>query len=177
MDKTKDLLPISLVGDKNVEALCESADHVFQLNNELYKLIIYARIDELPEEVLDLLAWQFHIEGYEFAEDIWEKRKLIKEFYELHKIKGTVAGIKKALELAKAKPLRIYTPFDKTFLSLSMNDEERKAWFALFPELRLKRFKARGKGRANKFLGNIYTFFSDAPLRFGYRAYYIYKGK
>ncbi len=175
LEKTKSLLPPNLVGDKNIEALCESADHVFALNAELYKLLIYSRIDELPEEVLDLLAWQFHIEDYEFAEDIWEKRKLIKEFYELHKIKGTVAGIKRALELAKAKPLRIYTPLDKTFLSLSMNDEERKAWFSLFPELRLKRFKARGKGRANKFLGDIYPFFSDAPLRFGYRAYYIYK--
>ena len=177
LEKTKNLLPPNLAGDKNIEALCESADHVFTLNAELYKLLIYSRIDELPEEVLDLLAWQFHVEGYEFAEDIWEKRKLIKEFYELHKIKGTVAGIKKALELAKAKPLRIYTPHTKTFLSLSFNDAERKAWYSLFPELRLKRFRAKGKGRAQRYLGDFYPYFSDAPFRFGYRAYYLYKGQ
>lgn len=97
LEKTKNLLPPNLAGDKNIEALCESADHVFTLNAELYKLLIYSRIDELPEEVLDLLAWQFHVEGYEFASTTEEKRSLIKKAIELHRYKGTKWAVEKAL--------------------------------------------------------------------------------
>lgn len=103
MAKTKELLPVSLQGDKNVEALCEAQDHVFSLEDEVYKLLIYPRIDSLSEEVLDLLAWQFHIEGWEMAETEEEKRALIKKAIELHKYKGTKWAVEKVLELLKLK--------------------------------------------------------------------------
>ncbi|MEM1590181.1 MAG: phage tail protein I [Candidatus Bathyarchaeia archaeon] len=98
MAKTKELLPVSLQGDKNVEALCEAQDHVFSLEDEVYKLLIYPRIDSLSGEVLDLLAWQFHIEGWELAETEGEKRALIKKAIELHRYKGTPWAVINALK-------------------------------------------------------------------------------
>ena len=59
---------------------------------------VYTRIDYLPEEALDLLAWQFHIEGYDLAQSVEEKRNLIKSAIELHRYKGTKYAIKKVLE-------------------------------------------------------------------------------
>ncbi len=168
----KELLPPSIAVDEGIQKLAESTEGVFSfLFSEAGKTLIYSRIDELSEEVLDLLAWQFHIEGYEFAEDIWEKRRLIKEAIGNHRIKGTLAGIKKALELSKARLLRIFTPHHKTFLSLSLSDQDREKWLAKFPELRLVKYAYRGQGRENKFFGQAYPYMSDAIIRYGIRAY------
>jgi phage tail P2-like protein len=61
--------------------------------------VIYPRIDQIDnEELLDLLGWQFHIEGWDLAKTVEEKRKLIKSAIELHRYKGTPYAIKKVLE-------------------------------------------------------------------------------
>ena len=79
--------------------LVESADpHFAKLLEETIKFLIYSRIDELPEEVLDTLGWQFHIEGYDQAQTIQEKRNLIKHAIELHRHKGTPYAIKKVFQ-------------------------------------------------------------------------------
>jgi len=100
----KDLLPPSIAGDEKIRALIESADPLFEkaLKNAIYTLI-YSRIDELPEPILDLLAWQFHVESYELASSIEEKRNLIKKAIELHRYKGTkwaILQVLKALNLS-----------------------------------------------------------------------------
>ncbi len=94
----KKLLPISIAGDPKISAMAEACDkelsQVFQDINTVY---IYSRIDELPEPVLDLLAWQFHVEGYELAKTIEEKRALVKSAIELHRFKGTQYALHKVL--------------------------------------------------------------------------------
>lgn len=172
---TRDLLPVSLQGDKNVEAICASCDHVFELENLLRRLLIYCRIDELPIYILDLLAWQFHVEGWEFAKTEIQKRRLIKEAISLHRLKGTLAGIEHALKLCDAEAVRIMVPKDRTFLSLSLSDEQRKAWYSLFPELRIVDFAYLGKRymRYKKDFpsASLYPYISDASTRYGTRAY------
>jgi len=93
------LNPIFLKDSKYraVEKLLEN------LHNELIEKtvaeLIYPRIDEIEnEELLDLLGWQFHIEGWELAKTIEDKRRLIKSAIELHRYKGTPYAIKKVLE-------------------------------------------------------------------------------
>jgi len=94
----KELLPPSIV-DGDIQKLAESTEGVFSfLFSEAGKTLIYSRIDELPEEVLDLLAWQFHIEGYELASTTEEKRSFIKRAIELHRHKGTKWAIKNVLQ-------------------------------------------------------------------------------
>ena len=95
----KELLPVSLREDEKIKALIESIEPYLEktLTDVRYTLIL-SRIDELPEPILDLLAWQFHIEGWELASSIDEKRNLIKSAIELHRYKGTKWAIKKVLE-------------------------------------------------------------------------------
>jgi phage tail P2-like protein len=97
MVKTKDLLTVNLQGDKNIEGLCSAIDKVFTLENDLSKLLVYL-IDQVEESALPFLAWQFHIEGYEQAQTIQEKRNLIKHAIELHRYKGTPYAIKKVFQ-------------------------------------------------------------------------------
>ncbi len=99
MAKTIELFPPNLREDKNIQAFAEILDRVFSelTEEELNKLFVYA-IDSQPEEVLDWLAWQFHVEGYELAQTIEEKRNLVKNAIELHKYKGTKYAIEGVLE-------------------------------------------------------------------------------
>ena len=95
----KELIPPNLLADENIKALIESIEPEFEkVKNEIINVLIYPRIDELNEEVLDLLAYQFHIEGYDLATSIEEKRNLIKKSIELHKYKGTKYAIEQVLK-------------------------------------------------------------------------------
>ena len=103
MAKTIELFPPNLREDKNIQAFAEILDRVFSelTEEELNKLFVYA-IDSQTEEVLDWLAWQFHVEGYELAQTIEEKRNLVKNAIELHRYKGTkyaVEGVLRFLNL------------------------------------------------------------------------------
>ena len=96
----KQLIPPNLLQDENIKALVESIEPEFEkVKQEIISVLIYPRIDELNEEVLDLLAYQFHIEGYDLATTIEEKRNLIKKAVELHRYKGTKYAL---LEVLKA---------------------------------------------------------------------------
>ena len=95
-----DILPPNLKKDENVYAIAKVLDEELHLAADSTKEVIHiARMDELPENVLDLLAWQFHVDRYEPVDlDIETKRNVIKESIALHRIKGTP----KAVEMAVA---------------------------------------------------------------------------
>ena len=97
MAETKRLLPVNLADDKNLQSICDAVDKAFNLDSEINKLLVYL-IDNVPEDALDFLAWQFHVEGYELATTVEQKRALIKNSIELHRYKGTRYAILKALE-------------------------------------------------------------------------------
>ena len=96
----KEIAPPNLLKDPIIKALLESTDPQLQkVKEQIISVIIYPRIDEIEDEsLLDLLAWQFHVEGYELAQTIEEKRDLVKNAIELHKHKGTKYAVQKALE-------------------------------------------------------------------------------
>ena len=95
----KKLLPPSL-NTEPFKEIAESLDTQLQkVWEKLINVVIYPRIDEIDnEELLDLLGWQFHIEGYDLAKTVEEKRRLIKNAIELHRYKGTPYAIRKVLE-------------------------------------------------------------------------------
>ena len=100
----KEIAPPNLLNDPVIKALLESTDPQLQkVKEQIINVIIYPRIDEIEDEsLLDLLAWQFHVEGYELAQTIEEKRNLVKNAIELHKNKGTkyaVEGVLRFLNL------------------------------------------------------------------------------
>ena len=95
----KKLLPPSL-NTEPFKEIAEALDVQLQrVWEELINVVIYPRIDEIEDEkLLDLLGWQFHIEGWELAKTIEDKKRLIKNAIELHRYKGTRCAIKKVLE-------------------------------------------------------------------------------
>lgn len=94
-----DLLPDSLTKDPQIRACVEGLDEELRkLSTDIRETLILSRIDELSEDVLDLLAWQFHLDFYQPAElNIETKRALIRESIADHRIRGTPAAVEKLL--------------------------------------------------------------------------------
>ena len=86
-----DLLPASINSDREVKALALALDRQLrQVLEEIASVILMPRIDELPEETVDLLAWQLHVDFYEpLGMNLAKKRTLVKNSLQWHKRKGT----------------------------------------------------------------------------------------
>lgn len=99
----KDLIPGSIAEDPQVEAAVLALDgQLADINSHLIQTIILPRVDELSEEVLDLLLWEFHItldEGAGLAVSVEEKRDLVKRAVEIHRLKGTKAALLRIFEM------------------------------------------------------------------------------
>jgi len=89
----KELTPSSI---KDLQYLVDTFDTSFEeIQNQIINALILPRIDQITDEnLLDLLAWQLHIEGYEIATTIEQKISMIKNAFLLHKYKGTPYAIK-----------------------------------------------------------------------------------
>jgi len=101
--KFNDLLPSSVKDDPKFKAASECLDKLFESFDERLKsMLVYSRIDELDEQALDNLAWQWNIgyyEGYSLTSNIEEKRGLVKLAIQLHWHKGTRWAIGKIGEM------------------------------------------------------------------------------
>lgn len=98
----KSLLPKYLRDKSNltIEKLAREA-----FTTDLKDLMILI-IDKCPENLLPLLAKQFHVLGYEgwnFARTVEEKRELLKNAFELHARKGTIYSLKRVLKILNLK--------------------------------------------------------------------------
>ncbi len=97
----REIAPPNLLNDPIIRALLEATDPELQkVKEQIINVIIYPRIDEIEDKsLLDLLAWQFHVEGYDLAKTLEEKRNLVKNAIELHRYKGTKYAVQKALSI------------------------------------------------------------------------------
>lgn len=91
-------LPPALKSDESMLALAKSLAEQFQFTaHEIQKNIIYARIDELGEPLLDILAYDMHVDWYDYSFSLEEKRQTIKDSVKIHRRLGTKYAVKKAL--------------------------------------------------------------------------------
>ncbi|TEB13354.1 phage tail protein I [Pelotomaculum propionicicum] len=89
-----DLLPQSLKGDPDVEALAKALDPELQaVSAAIIECVLLPRVDELPEEVVDYLAWQLHVDFYDPNYSLAVKRTLVKQSIPRHRKKGTPAAV------------------------------------------------------------------------------------
>ena len=96
----RDIAPPSIKDDDTVRNIISSIDpELLQVSDSISEAFIISRIDSLPEPVLDLLAWQWHVDFYELANSISAKREMVKSSIEWHRHKGTRYAIIKALEM------------------------------------------------------------------------------
>ena len=94
-----DILPPNLLADKQIHAAARALDDELQkITAATRNTLLLPRLDELPEEVIDLLAWQWHVDFYEpVGMDIETKRRLIKNSIAWHRIKGTPAAVEEVV--------------------------------------------------------------------------------
>lgn len=108
-----DLIPPNLRSDTKVQAAAAALDVELQsVTAAIQESLHLPRVDELPEQVLDLLAWQWHVDFYEpVGISVETKRKLIKSAIKWHRTKGTPAVIEEVTN-AIYEPSEVVEWFD-----------------------------------------------------------------
>ncbi|USG67456.1 phage tail protein I [Brevibacillus ruminantium] len=96
-----DILPESLKKDRGVQALAEAITPEIQtISRAIAETVLLPRLDELPEDVVDLLAWQRHIDFYDTTLPLEKKRELVRYAGEAHKRKGTPWAVDQVVSAA-----------------------------------------------------------------------------
>lgn len=91
-------LPSVLREDTNMHALASSISEALACRvAEIDRIAIYAHIDELPEELLDILARDFKVDWYDFDYTLEQKRKTLKDSFLVHRHLGTKFAVLTAL--------------------------------------------------------------------------------
>lgn len=86
--------------DTNIHSLAKAIDpQLAQISSDSFEAMILPAIDSLPEHILDLLAWQLHVDFYDLAYTLDIKRRAVKGSLLWHMKKGTSAAIIEALNL------------------------------------------------------------------------------
>ena len=91
-------LPQALQKDPKMRALAHAtADKLLEASGLIDNVLIYSRIDELPEELVDILAYDMHVDWYDYTYPLEAKRDLVKNSVKVHKKMGTKYAIETAL--------------------------------------------------------------------------------
>ncbi|MCB5201721.1 phage tail protein I [Neorhizobium sp. T786] len=96
--------------------------------------------------------------AYRFAVDIWndewteeKKRDVVAQQFELHRLKGTEEGIRRTLSLVDATLLETVRFPQRAFAMRPVTKEQRDAWLARMPEIRVYLHTERGMAGADAF--------------------------
>lgn len=93
-DSLQQILPSSIASDKTVQDIAKAISAKLQLINRQTELILLLpRLDELSETLIDELAWQYHVDFYDYQADIEKKRALVRNAIAWHRYKGTPAAV------------------------------------------------------------------------------------
>lgn len=91
-------LPPPLKDDPEINALGRViAEQLQATAQQIRQNIIYARIDELDEQTLDILAYDLHVDWYDYSYPIAVKRQTIKDSVKIHRRLGTKYAVETAL--------------------------------------------------------------------------------
>jgi phage tail P2-like protein len=100
----RQLLPEELTSDANVCALLAAVDEVIRtLAADTDAVCLLAKIDTVPEAILNELAWLFHADYYRPDVPLATKRCLVKQSVNFHRRAGTRAAVEAFLETVWGK--------------------------------------------------------------------------
>ena len=92
-------LPQVLKRDESTDALAAAASRILEEHAaELRTVALYPLIDSLPEGLLDILARDFKVDWYDFAQSLEAKRNTIKTHWSVHRRLGTVGAVRTAIQ-------------------------------------------------------------------------------
>ena len=90
-------LPEVLRRDESMLAIASAvADALAARPEEIAGLSIYARIDELPGDLLDILAYDFKVDWWDADNSLEVKRQMLKDSWNVRRVLGTKAAVEKA---------------------------------------------------------------------------------
>lgn len=131
-------MTVELLPD-NTFAIMRSVDAVNAARRPLPAELIKQVDDPLtcPERLLGYCAYHYSVDLWDETWPAAKKRSVIAESIKLARIKGTEAAITRAVEIAGGKVERVIAPPASLFLSADRTPEEKAAWLARMPQLRI----------------------------------------
>lgn len=94
-----DLVPPSIRDDPEVQAAAAVLEGELQvITASIPTVLLISRIDELAEDVIDALAWQWHVDFYEPGISLAQKRTLVKTSIAQHRRKGTPWAVEQVVK-------------------------------------------------------------------------------
>lgn len=139
--------------------------------------------ERVPESFLAFLAWGMSTDLWDRNWSIEKKRAVVKAWWRLHRLKGTLQGIKEAVRYFDAEVVAVRRPPDATYPDPSLTTAERDAYLAKFEQIRFYEFRSRGTANYGAYLssgyrlprlfasGKAFPAYSDAIERIGKRAF------
>lgn len=95
------ILPSSISGDATVKDIVQAiSGRLAQLGEQAELVLILPRLKKLSEEIVDELAWQYHVDFYDVSADITKKRELVRKAIARHRYKGTPAAVEEVCSAA-----------------------------------------------------------------------------
>ncbi|OYW56779.1 MAG: phage tail protein I [Hyphomicrobium sp. 32-62-53] len=141
------------------------------------------RWDTCPETHIPWLAWSFSIDVWDENWPIEKKRGVIRQWVDLHRLKGTLEGVRRHVEIVGGRVVRVVRPPIKAFAGRIVTPAEHLAYLERFRQVRIYKFRDRAPAkvrgqfprRAN-FVGYHMPRLSDAYLRTGSQFFLWDKG-
>lgn len=94
----EELLPQALRNDPRMLALAKAiAEQKRKVAEEIHWARFWTEIDSVPEEMLDVLAYDLKIDWWDEGYTLEEKRQTIKDCFKIHKFKGTKYAVETAI--------------------------------------------------------------------------------
>lgn len=101
-------LPYAIARNTKAKYVAASVDPQLKVvYDNLDSILILPNLDRLPENILDSLAWQYHVDFYSQRLDLEKKRALLRSAIGNHRIKGTPAAVE-AIVKAVFKSGRVF---------------------------------------------------------------------
>lgn len=93
-----EFLPGALRRDPKMIALARVlTEQLLTVSGSMDNVLIYSRFEELPEDLVDILAYDMHVDWYDYSYPLQVKRDLVKNSVKVHKKMGTKYAMETAL--------------------------------------------------------------------------------
>jgi len=91
----------------------------------------------IPEHLIAYAAWHYSVDIWNETWPLAKKRSVISRSIELHSLKGTQAGIEEYVAVAGSQVLEVKAPPQGMFMAADPTKEERNAYLAKLPAIRV----------------------------------------
>ena len=111
--RLSDIMPARVKTPETLALDAALSPELQEITAAITEAIIMPRIDEMPEDLVDLLAWQLHVDFYEpLGLNLDKKRALVKNSLIWHRYKGTKYAVEEIVRLLFYPEFRVEEWFE-----------------------------------------------------------------